>query len=167
MLKPAILGGLFIGVLSALPAVSIFNCCCLWIIGGGMMAAYFDQQSDPRPTSAGRGAATGALAGVLGAVIWIPAALGIDTVMAPIQESMFAAMIRNAQDMPPEARAWLEALGGSGSSPFRLAIGFAFQFVAGAIFGALGGVLGAAFFRTDVPPALGGPPVPPLPPTDR
>ncbi len=165
MLKAAILGGLFIGILSALPVVSVVNCCCLWIIGGGAIAAYLDQQNDPRPTNAGRGAAAGALAGVLGAFIWIPVAMMINAIMAPLQEGIFAEMIRNAQDMPPEARAWLEAF--RGSSPFRLAIGFAFQFFAGAIFGTLGGVLGAAFFRADVPPALGGPPVPPLPPTDR
>jgi hypothetical protein len=32
----------------------------------------------------------------------------------------------------------------------------------GSIFSTLGGLLGAVFFRNDVPPALGGPP--PLPP---
>jgi hypothetical protein len=35
----------------------------------------------------------------------------------------------------------------------------------GVVFATLGGVLGAAFFRNDVPPALGGPTdPPPLPP---
>ncbi len=38
---PALLGGLFIGMLSALPIVSVGNCCCcLWMIGGGVLAAY-------------------------------------------------------------------------------------------------------------------------------
>ena len=31
-LQPALFGGLFIGVLSALPLVSVGNCCCLWVI---------------------------------------------------------------------------------------------------------------------------------------
>ena len=44
---PALLGGLFIGVLSALPVVQICNCCCLWIIGGGLLAAYLQQQNQP------------------------------------------------------------------------------------------------------------------------
>ncbi len=168
MLKAAILGGLFIGILSALPIVSIVNCCCLWIIAGGMLAAYIDQQNDPRPTTVGRGAATGALAGIIGAFVWIPAAVALSAVMAPLQEGLLAQLVRNARDMPPEARAWLEGLTGPSSSPFRYAIGFAFQFFAGAIFATLGGVLGAAFFRNDVPPALGGTiPPPPLPPTDR
>ena len=34
-LQPALFGGLFIGVLSALPLINIGNCCCLWVIGGG------------------------------------------------------------------------------------------------------------------------------------
>jgi len=46
---PALLGGLFIGVLSALPVVQICNCCCLWIIGGGLLAAYLQQQNQPVP----------------------------------------------------------------------------------------------------------------------
>ena len=36
MLQPALYGGLFIGVLSALPVVNIGNCCCLWFAGGGV-----------------------------------------------------------------------------------------------------------------------------------
>jgi len=48
-------------------------------------------------------------------------------------------------------------------------MGYAFSFFlllcAGGIFSTLGGVLGASFFRNDVPPALGGPiQPPPLPP---
>ena len=36
LLQPVLFGGLFMGVLSALPIISIGNCCCLWIMGGGM-----------------------------------------------------------------------------------------------------------------------------------
>ena len=39
-LQPAFWGGLFIGVLSALPFVSVGNCCCcLWVVAGGVLAA--------------------------------------------------------------------------------------------------------------------------------
>jgi len=48
VLQAPLLGGLFIGILSALPVVSWGNCCCLWIIGGGVLAAYLDQQRDER-----------------------------------------------------------------------------------------------------------------------
>jgi hypothetical protein len=167
MLKAAILGGLFIGILSALPIVNC--CCCLWIICGGLLAAYIDQQNDPRPTTVGRGAGAGALAGIVGAFVWIPASMMLGALMAPIQEGLMAEFIRNAQDMPPEAREWIERLSGPGSAPFRYSMGFVLRFCAGALFATLGGMLGAAFFRNDVPPALGGTyvPPPPPPPTDH
>ncbi len=49
------------GVLSALPFINILNaCCCLWVVTGGVVAAYLlqerDARSDPgrrrRPSSA-------------------------------------------------------------------------------------------------------------------
>ena len=48
MTQAVLLGGLFIGVLSALPFVNAANCCCLWIIGGGAIAAFLAQQDDPQ-----------------------------------------------------------------------------------------------------------------------
>ena len=34
-LQPALLGGVTIGVLSALPVINLANCCCAWILFGG------------------------------------------------------------------------------------------------------------------------------------
>ena len=69
-LQPALLGGLFIGVLSALPIISAGNCfCCMWVIGGGVIAAYLLQQNQAAPISSSDGAVTGVLAGLVGAVV--------------------------------------------------------------------------------------------------
>ena len=47
-IQPALWGGLFIGVLSALPLVNAGNCCCcLWVVCGGVLAAYLRQQNSP------------------------------------------------------------------------------------------------------------------------
>ena len=164
-MQPALLGGLFIGVLSALPIINVANCCCLWIIGGGALAAYLTQQSDPRPITPGRGALAGLIAGVTGAVIALAIAIPVDVLMAPIQERMISEMLAGSSDMPPEARAWLEMLGQRASGPLRYVLGFAFQLFAGIIFAPLGGLVAALFFRREAPPALGGGPVvpPPLP----
>jgi len=161
VLQAPLLGGLFIGVLSALPVVNC--CCCLWIVCGGVLAAYLDQQNDPRPITAGRGAWNGFLAGMIGAVVWLVVSVALDVVLAPMRERLASEIIRVARDMPPEARAALESIGTSSS------VGYIFNFIvllcAGGILSTLGGVLGAAFFRNDVPPALGGPSQPPpLPP---
>ena len=57
-------------MLSALPVVNLGNaCCCLWVICGGVLGAYLDQQNDPRPITAGRGAFTGFLSGIIGSVV--------------------------------------------------------------------------------------------------
>jgi hypothetical protein len=163
MLKPAALGGLFIGVLSALPIVGSANCCCcLWIVSGGALAAWVASQNQPTSLTAGEGALIGGSAGLIGALIWVPIALVLDMVMAPVQQALIGSILTNARDMPPEARQALEGLM-QPASPFRYLIGFLFQFFAGGIFGAIGGVLAAMFFRKDVPPALGGTYVPPLP----
>ena len=73
MIRSATLGGLFIGVLSALPIVGAANCCCcLWVVSGGALAAYLQVQQENRTLAAGEGAAVGALAGVIGAFVWLP-----------------------------------------------------------------------------------------------
>ncbi|MBI3049929.1 MAG: DUF5518 domain-containing protein [Acidobacteria bacterium] len=146
MIQPAVLGGLFIGILSALPIVNVANCCCLWIVGGGVLAGYLAQQDRQTPLRPGRGAAVGLLAGVVGAFVWVVAAMVIDAVIGPLQERMVAEMIRNAADMPPEVRQWLELAGDRASAPVRIAVGFVFQLLAGAVFATLGGVLAVAFF---------------------
>ena len=100
---PALLGGLFIGVLSALPIISC--CCCLWMFGGGVLAAYLKSQSRPTALSMGEGATIGLLAG---AVVTFVLTLCVVSVLSTI-----------------------------------------------------GGMVGAAYFKRDVPPALGGPINPP------
>lgn len=160
MLQSSLLGGLFIGILSALPVVNVANCCCLWITGGGLLAGYLLQQNDPRPLTAGSGALCGLLAGVVGAIYWLVAALALDVVVAPLQERMVAEMVRSAQDMPPAVREWLEQLASRASSPLRLAAGFMFQLMAGVVFAPLGGALAAVFFLRPSAPVT----PPPLPP---
>jgi len=160
MLQAALLGGLFSGVLSALPLVSLGNCCCLWILGGGALAAYLDQQSLGRATTAGRGAMLGLAAGVVGAFVWVIAALVIDPLIGPMQQRLMTEFLQIAQDVPPEVREQLESIG-EGRSAAGYIFAFLFSLCIGSVFSAIGGALAGAFFRNDVPPALGGPP--PLP----
>ena len=139
-------GGLFIGVLSALPIVNIANCCCLWILGGGAIAAYLAQQEDPAPLRLPTGAWIGFCAGVFGAIVWLFASAAVDLIVAPLQQSAANLMLRNATDIPPDVRSWLEDMGNSTSFAVRMTIGFFFQLFVAAPFAALGGLLGAAMF---------------------
>src|SRR5215216_2764128 len=67
-LKPALLGGLIVGVLSAIPLVNY--CCCIWGIGGGVLAGFLYIKSSPIPVKVGEGAVIGVLTGIVGAVLY-------------------------------------------------------------------------------------------------
>jgi hypothetical protein len=72
-LKPALLGGLVVGLLSGvLSIVPIANyCCCLWSLAGGALAAFIYIKGSPVPVKIGDGAMVGALAGVFGGIIYL------------------------------------------------------------------------------------------------
>ncbi len=146
MTQAVLLGGLFIGVLSALPIVNLANCCCLWIVGGGAITAYLAQQDDPRPLGLLAGARLGFRAGISGAVIWLFASAAVNVMVAPLQQSAADLMLRNATDIPPDVRTWLESAGTSASMPMRMVFGFFFQVFVAAPFASLGGLIGAALF---------------------
>jgi hypothetical protein len=160
-LQPALLGGVFIGVLSALPIISAGNfCCCLWVLSGGALAAYLLQQNQSALLTPGDGALVGLLAGLVGAVVKTVIAIPIALLIGPMQFQAMRGVLENAE-LPPEARQALEAFASSGgASAFLIFVGFAFSLVIDSIFGTLGGMLGALYFKKNVPPAA-PPPVPP------
>lgn len=157
-LQPALLGGVVIGVLSALPIINIANCCCAWILFGGALAAYLMQQNHPEPISAGDGAIVGLMAGVAGAFVWLLLSIPINIVMAPLQSQLSQRMLRNASDMAPELRQFLESMSGGPTLLGQIA-GFFFMLVVGSLFGLLGGLFGALMFRKKPAPVI--PPIPP------
>ena len=153
-LLPALLGGAFIGVLSALPLVNVANCCCLWLITGGTLAAWVMQQNHPAPIRAGDGALVGFLAGIVGAFVYVAVATPISLLMAPLEEAMRSRVLEGAQEMPPEMRDALTRFASGGAG---VAIGFAMNLLLGMVFSTVGGVLGAVWFKKPGPP--------PAPPT--
>ena len=68
-LKPALLGGLIVGLLSAIPFINY--CCCIWAIGGGLLAGMLYIKESPTQVPTGDGAIVGALAGVVGGLIYL------------------------------------------------------------------------------------------------
>ena len=103
-LQPAFYGGLFIGVLSALPVISIGNCCCLWVLGGGMLAVYLMQQNHPYQVTAADGALVGLLAGVFGGIIGTIISIPMDAMMGPYMQRMMQRIIESNPDFPAETR---------------------------------------------------------------
>jgi len=164
MIRSAALGGLFIGVLSALPILGAANCCCcLWIVSGGALASFLEQQQKNRTLTPGEGAAVGAFAGMIGALVWLIATVVLQAVLEPLQRALVGQFVRSARDFPPETLEWLRRLSEPGS-PWTYAFWFLVQLFVGSFMASLGGLLGAMYFKKEVPPALGGSWVPPLPP---
>jgi hypothetical protein len=160
MLQPALLGGVAIGVLSALPFINLANCCCAWVLFGGGLAAYLMQQPRAEPISAGDGALVGLMAGAIGAVVLAIVSIPINALMLPLQGDMLEQVLTNASDMPPEVRELLEGLRGGALAGAASLFFFFVSLVVFSVFGLFGGLLGALVFRKDVPP----PPPPPVPP---
>ena len=156
--QPALLGGLFIGVLSSLPFVN--SCCCLWVIVGGVLVTYLQQQAKPTPVETGDVVIGGLLAGVIGAVIASIGFMLLSSVSGPVvQESMRQAFEQNA-DMPPEVRDMMMRF----TDPKTLGVlMFVINIPLFAVFSMLGSLLGLAFFRKKLPPQAPPPSFPSTP----
>jgi hypothetical protein len=153
-LQPAFWGGLFIGVLSALPLVGAANCCCcLWILCGGALATYLRQQNTPYQVTASEGALVGLMAGAIGGVIWVVLSIPFSMMTAGFQKDLMDQVLSNPE-MPPEVR---DMLGRAAAGATVGAIMMLFNVVLSTVFGMLGGLLGVAVFKKNAPP----PPPPP------
>ncbi len=149
-LQPALLGGLLIGVLSALPLVSAGNCCCcLWVVSGGALAAYLRQQNLPVAIDAAEGAIIGLMAGVIGGIAATILSIPMEMALGPFQRQIMERILSSNPEFPPEMRDIIERGAATGAG---VAIKLVFNLVIGVVFGLLGGLLGAAIFKKNVPP---------------
>ncbi len=148
--QPALIGGLVMGILTGLPIVSAGNlCCCLWVIAGGVIAAYILQQNESAPITAGDGATVGRLAGIIGAFVYLIISVPISFLVAPMERMIVQRFVERMGDMPPEFREFASRGLGQG---LRLMLGFVFWLFVGAAFSTIGGVIGQAIFQKKMPP---------------
>jgi hypothetical protein len=161
MLKPAVIGGVLLGILSALPFIAFFNCfCCAWVIGGGVLASYMYVKDSPIPVTLGRGVALGLLTGVIGAIV--SALFSIPLFLIANRAGRGLSQLRQALEqlpnVPPETLDRLRALSERGGiDVFFIAIGFVFMLVIYSLVAMLGGAIGVAVFEKRKP-AAGRPP---------
>ena len=154
-LQPALYGGLFIGVLSALPLVNLGNCCCcLWVVTGGMLAVYLRQQNSPFSVTSAEGALVGLMAGLIGGVIGTIISIPVAAMMGPFQQQIMERIMAARPDFPAETREMIEraANRSGGLAAAGIVIQFVWMVCTGAIFGMLGGLLGVAVFKKNLPP---------------
>jgi len=160
-MKAALIGGVAIGVLSAIPFVNFVNvCCCGWALIGGALATYLYVKDSQTPVNAGDGAMLGLLAGAVGAGIYLILGVPINYVVGNAMGSMMMNIFSG--NMPPEqAEAMRQQMEASQSIVAVLINGLLIAFGI-VIFSVAGGALGVPIFEK----RKGGGSAPPPPPSN-
>lgn len=149
--QPALLGGLFIGVLSAAPVINFANCCCLWVILGGMLTVYLQQKETPGPVETSAAALSGLIAGAIGGVINGLAGMVMFRLFGGDAQQAIEQALTNIPNMPPETAEWVRGLA---QGPGLALVSMVVTIPVYAVFGMLGALLGLAFFRKKVTPDM-------------
>jgi hypothetical protein len=152
-LKPALIGGVVLGLLSVIPFVNFVNfCCCFWGILGGVIASYLYIKNSPVPATAGDGALVGLLAGVVGAVIAVVIGIPISMLTSGLVIGLFTSLIEGINPSQAELlRRQMEA-GQTVAGAIVNGIILALLLV---IFSTLGGLISIPIFekrKTDLTP---------------
>ncbi len=154
ILKASLIAGALAGVLSGLPLVGVVNFCfCLWIILGGILSSYILTTGFPQPVKSGDHMISGLLTGVFAAIISFIISIPFMAVSAKFMERIFDTIFRAyGAEMPPGLE---DALTGKGFSatfiPLYVA-GLIINMVIYGLFGLIGGLIGGALFKKQIPP---------------
>lgn len=161
MIKPALVGGMALGILSTVPIINMVNCaCCAWAIGGGILAANMYIKESSMIVTLGRGAGLGLVAGIIGAVInlffSIPIQLLLNRGISADVSKYLQEILSRTADVPPEVQRTIEELATrSDLSVLILTVGFIGNLILFSLFAMIGGAIGVAIFEKRKP---GNPP---------
>jgi hypothetical protein len=156
--QPALLGGVFIGVLSALPFVGAGNCCCcLWVVLGGMLVAYLEQQRLDGPLEVATAVRSGLFAGLIGAAITVVLEMVFSAALkpwlGPAQQKLAEQVIDMIPNLPPDIRDQLSNPQPATRMAAGRIVGLFFMMLIDGLFAMLGALLGSAMFKKKTPPA--------------
>lgn len=151
-LKPALISGVGLGVLSGFPLIECL--CCIWVIGGGVLAVYLYQRELSAAIQYGDGAILGLMTGAIGGVV----ASVISGIFGMIFGQSIAEFTREVFESQGDVPPWVEDMLASGAS-FTL-IEMLFSVIIFAIFATVGAVIGVAIFQKKAGP----PPAQPMAP---
>jgi hypothetical protein len=167
MWMPALVGGAVAGVLAAIPLVNCF--CCLWIIGGAMLSAHLLAKNSPAALTAGDGAIIGIFTGIIAAVVHSFVSLPFEAMNQQFVRKFMDQFSQFLEDMPAGWDSWINRTAQGGMSLAWFMLGLVISAVIYAIFGALGGIIGASLFgkKTLPPPPAGIQHETPQNPSDR
>jgi hypothetical protein len=180
ILKPSLIAGVLLGILSAIPVIKAGNClCCAWVIGGGILASYLYVKSSAVAVTLGRGVGLGLLAGAIGAVVETAFSIPLELLLSKIglgAADQIRQLLEQFPQLPRELRQALLSLseGGKGIGVTVLVAVALPKLVLYSVIAMLGGVCGVAIFEKREkhghppaePPVYRPPIEPPTPPAD-
>ena len=169
MFKPALIGGVLLGILSALPFVNLLNCfCCAWVIAGGVLAAHLYVREAPPVVTLGQGLVLGLFTGEIGAVVSLIFSIPLRFMLAGVGADFAQQIIDRIPNLPPETKEAMHSAFASSTIGIASFIISAFlTLVIYGLIGMLGGAIGVALFEKRKPQAtveVYQPPPPPPPP---
>lgn len=145
--KPALMAGVLLGVLSAMPYVN--TCCLLWVAGAGVLAVYFLRTETAGLISSGTGASLGLLTGLFGSLVWQFLEILVRLVSGPEDLREAQEGIGRMEGLPPEFVEALEKAMEFMSDPLDpvfVIVSLLTKLILCGILTTLGGVLGAYLF---------------------
>lgn len=172
---PALIGGLFLGVTSALPILNFVNCaCCALVIGGGILASFLYLRDYPPQFQAatyGDAAVLGALTGVFGGIIWAMVSVPLSFLKLQLGGMADLRKLREQlqnPDIPPPVREIILRMMEGGALSFGVILfQLGVDLIVSVIFAIIGAIIGFALFQKRPPagpPTYSSPTVPPPPP---
>jgi len=144
MFVPALIGGAAAGILSGLP---VLNClCCLWIIGGALLASYLLAKDSPVALTAGDGAIVGIFTGIVAAVVDAIISIPFRSLTSAFMRRLMGRIAEYTEEMPSGWDTLME--GGAFETPGPIfLLGLLISVVIFSVLGALGGIIGVSLFR--------------------
>ena len=144
-LKPAIIGGIVLGLLSVIPFVNWANlCCCLWALLGGALASYLYIKNSPVPATPGDGAILGAMAGLVGAVISVVIGIPVSILTSGL---MIGIVVRLMESVNPSQAEMMRRQIEAGQTVASAIINGIILAVFLVIFSTLGGLIAVPIFE--------------------
>ncbi len=145
--KPALMAGVLLGVLSAMPYVN--TCCLLWVAGAGVLAVYFLRTETPGLISSGTGASLGLLTGLFGSLVWQFLEILVRLASGPEELRNAEEQIGQMEGLPPEFVEFMEQVMEFMRDPLDpvfVIVSLLTKLILCGILTTLGGVLGAYLF---------------------
>jgi len=147
-LKPALTGGLFLGVLSAIPLIGSLNIiCCLWAQAGGGLATWLLNKQRPGSLKYGDGAFAGVISGLIGAFVATLITIPIELVMLTPEAAAQIQARMSQVPMAPAMRELFAQFFSPGFNLYRTLFWLVFYMVLFGLFSMIGGILTVALLN--------------------